>query len=129
MTAADRPPVTDNARAEAERRWGDRRTSDRLPSDWLDEGMASGFVLGAQWAAGRAETTTACTCDAAPAEIGGASHRPGCGEAEMTTANAEDAYRVAYDTMRHHPGIWYDSLRAAVEALATAGLLRGGTDE
>ena len=23
--------------------------------DWLDEGMASGFVLGAQWAADRAE--------------------------------------------------------------------------
>ena len=41
--------------AEAARRWGDRRTSDRLPMDWLDEGMASGFVLGAQWAAGRAE--------------------------------------------------------------------------
>ena len=52
---ADRPTVTDDARAEAARRWGDRRTSDRLPMDWLDEGMASGFVLGAQWAADRAE--------------------------------------------------------------------------
>jgi len=60
---ADRPSVTDDARAEAERRWGDRRTSDRLPSDWLDEGMASGFVLGAQWAAGRAETTTWVAAD------------------------------------------------------------------
>ena len=40
--------ITDDARAEAERRW-------------LDEGMASGFVLGTQWAAGRAETTTATT--------------------------------------------------------------------
>lgn len=50
MTPADRPSVTDAARTEAERRWGDRRTSDRLPIDWLDEGMASGFVLGAQWA-------------------------------------------------------------------------------
>ena len=47
--------ITDDARAEAARRWGDRRTSDRLPVDWLDEGMASGFVLGAQWAAARAE--------------------------------------------------------------------------
>ena len=28
--------------------------ADRLPMDWLDEGMASGFVLGAQWAADRA---------------------------------------------------------------------------
>ena len=55
---ADRPTVTDDARAEAARRWGDRRTSDRLPMDWLDEGMASGFVLGAQWAAARTETTT-----------------------------------------------------------------------
>ena len=58
MTPAVRPSVTDDARAEAARRWGDRRTSDRLPTDWLDEGMASGFVLGAQWAAARAETTT-----------------------------------------------------------------------
>ena len=58
MSAADRPSVTDDARAEAARRWGDRRTSDRLPMDWLDEGMASGFVLGAQWAVARAETTT-----------------------------------------------------------------------
>ena len=55
----DRPSVTDDARAEAAQRWGDRRTSDRLPMDWLNEGMASGFVLGAQWAADRAETTTA----------------------------------------------------------------------
>ena len=61
MTPAVRPSVTDDARAEADRRWGDRRTSDRLPMDWLDEGMASGFVLGAQWAAGRAETTTEAT--------------------------------------------------------------------
>lgn len=59
--------VTDDARAEAARRWGDRRTSDRLPMDWLDEGMASGFVLGAQWAAARAETTTATDEDAADA--------------------------------------------------------------
>lgn len=61
MTPAVRPSVTDDARAEAARRWGDRRTSDRLPVDWLDEGMASGFVLGAQWAAARAETTTEAT--------------------------------------------------------------------
>ena len=37
------------ARAEAERRWSPRE-SDRLPMDWLDEGMGSGFVLGALWA-------------------------------------------------------------------------------
>ena len=54
MTPADRPSVTDDARAEAARRWGDRYTSDRLPMAWHDKGMASGFVLGAQWAADRA---------------------------------------------------------------------------
>ena len=42
-------PFTKAARAEAERRWSPRE-SDRLPMDWLDEGMGSGFVLGALWA-------------------------------------------------------------------------------
>ncbi len=45
--------VLEEARVEAARRWGGRRMSDRLPIDWLDEGMASGFVLGAQWAGAR----------------------------------------------------------------------------
>lgn len=47
--------ITDRARAEAEKRWHPRK-SDRLPIDWLDEGMASGFVLGAQWAASQEPT-------------------------------------------------------------------------
>lgn len=41
--------VIERARAEASKRWQSRE-SDRLPIDWLNEGMASGFVLGAQWA-------------------------------------------------------------------------------
>src|SRR5690625_5186065 len=122
MTAADRPSVTDDARAEADRRWGDRRTSDRLPSDWLDEGMASGFVLGAQWAAGRAETTTsvihlsnpddgASFCDQPVTIITEAGDtRPMCQtchrgamkhahrRAETTTATTEDAARVLYES-------------------------------
>ena len=41
------------AREEAESRWpkGARNVSDPLPTDWLNEGMASGFTLGAMWAA------------------------------------------------------------------------------
>lgn len=44
----------DAARAEAERRWGSRPlkpNSEMTAPDWLDEGMSSGFVLGAQWQA------------------------------------------------------------------------------
>jgi len=41
----------DVAQAEAERRWP-RATGELLtPRSWLDEGMASGFVIGAAWAA------------------------------------------------------------------------------
>lgn len=44
----------DEARVEAERRWPQPfRRSDRLPIDWLNEGMSSGFVLGAQWQSAR----------------------------------------------------------------------------
>ena len=64
---ADRQTIADDARAEAARRWGGRRTSDRLPVDWLDEGMASGFVLGAQWAADRAALEAAAPLIAAKA--------------------------------------------------------------
>ena len=73
----DRPSVTDDARAEAARRWGDRRTSDRLPVDWLDEGMASGFVLGAQWAAARAETTAETTTERIARQIAATSAMTG----------------------------------------------------
>ncbi|WP_440221191.1 hypothetical protein [Dietzia sp. MNB45] len=49
----------DTARAEAGRRWGWPSTvkpnSEMSPSDWLDEGMASGFVIGALWAVDSAE--------------------------------------------------------------------------
>ena len=37
------------ARAEAEKRWPPKPRW-ITPTDWLNEGMASGFVLGAQWA-------------------------------------------------------------------------------
>src|SRR5690625_1049701 len=93
---------TDNARAEAERHYPALNADDEAltyPRSAVREHARGGFVKGyeAGWAAalaaGRAETTT------------------------------EDVYRLAYDVMRHHPGVWYDSLRAAVEALADAGLL------
>lgn len=49
----------DTARAEAGRRWGwpstVKHNSEMSPSDWLDEGMASGFVVGALWAVDPAE--------------------------------------------------------------------------
>ena len=59
MTAADRPSVTDNARADAERRYVDSGLLYR-------ETFVAGYEAG--WAAGRAETTTAdvraeCGCD------------------------------------------------------------------
>ena len=51
--------VIPRARAEAGRRWGWPSTvkpnSEMSPSDWLDEGMASGFVVGALWAVDPAE--------------------------------------------------------------------------
>ena len=42
------------ARAEAERRWPRVARRNKTADEWLDEGMASGFVLGAQWSAARA---------------------------------------------------------------------------
>ena len=69
MTAADRPSVTDNARAEAEKRWprlyGPEETL-TYPREAVREHTRGGFVAGykAGWAAGRAETTTATTEDA-----------------------------------------------------------------
>src|SRR5690625_3978622 len=111
-----RPSVTDNARAEAERRY---------PSDVADRGLTyptgavrehsqAAFVAGAEWAAGRAETTTVCVhcgqfidpegfaedgssnCAASqegPADdLGNVPHEP----AETTTATVEDmATRLA----------------------------------
>ena len=43
------------AKMEAARRWPSRNIRDPLPSDWLNEGMASGFVLGTQWALAQVE--------------------------------------------------------------------------
>lgn len=43
------------AKDEAARRWPSKNIRDPLPSDWLNEGMASGFVLGAQWALAQVE--------------------------------------------------------------------------
>ena len=67
--------LTERARVEAERRWPreGRPTTNAgnplTPKGWLDEGMASGFVVGAAWAAeqGASETvTTAAELDALP---------------------------------------------------------------
>jgi len=62
VTAADRPSVTDNARAEAERRWPHGEYRDPLMRGAMREKQRA-FVAGAEWAAGRAETTTAHECD------------------------------------------------------------------
>lgn len=109
--AAARPSVTDNARAEAMRRY---------PSDIADRGLTyptgavrehsrAAFIAGAEWAAGRAETTTA------------------------TTDIAEDAVLVIHQALQ---GRWMSVLRVLQEdddypamlhhiakALADAGLL------
>ena len=43
------------AKDEAARRWPSKNIRDPLPADWLNEGMASGFVLGTQWALAQVE--------------------------------------------------------------------------
>lgn len=101
MTASDRPSVTDNARAEAQRRWpGALGGKDAVPR--------RAFIAGAEWAAGRAETTTktppaeagATADDAvedAPGEQGGSSVPP-CspgGRAETTAEDYPDAEGLA----------------------------------
>lgn len=48
MTTDD---LTERARAEAERRWPQHASELRTSTQWLNEGMASGFVLGALWRA------------------------------------------------------------------------------
>ena len=53
VTTADRPSVTAAARAEADRRYIE---SPLAPEN---EALADAFIEGAEWAAGRAETTTA----------------------------------------------------------------------
>lgn len=57
MTDTD---FTAAARAEAEKRWPrtGKPNAEMHPADWLDEGMASGFVLGAQWSAAQEPTDT-----------------------------------------------------------------------
>lgn len=62
MTAADRPSVTDNARDEAAAAL--RSTVDLDPRSDFDRGYAHGWHAAAEWAADRAETTTATTEDA-----------------------------------------------------------------
>lgn len=47
---------TQAARAEAERRWPRVARRNKTAEEWLDEGMASGFVLGAQWSAAQEPT-------------------------------------------------------------------------
>lgn len=50
---ADEIGGIDVAREVAESRWPTPNMGDPLPGDWHDIGMASGFVLGAQWARAR----------------------------------------------------------------------------
>ena len=70
VTAADRPSVTDNARAEAERRYPN------IQPRALAEAYHEVFVAGAEWAAGRADTEGNPRCWAA-------------GRAETTTATVD----------------------------------------
>ena len=51
------------AKMEAARRWPSRNIRDPLSSDWLNEGMASGFVLGTQWALAQVEARVKPTRD------------------------------------------------------------------
>ena len=62
MTAADRPTVTDDARAEAMSRYSFGTYHGQMVQ-WHDAKKLAvdAFIAGAEWAAGRAETTTATT--------------------------------------------------------------------
>lgn len=59
MNAQQREQWLTAARAEAARRWGwpartkIGRGEEMMPTDWLKEGKASGFVAGAMWAIDR----------------------------------------------------------------------------
>src|SRR5690625_387897 len=61
---ADRPSVTDDARAESERRYNSAALHSDLtyPAHALESHRRGAFVAGAEWAAGRAETTTEPCC-------------------------------------------------------------------
>src|SRR5690625_3235425 len=131
-----RPSVTDDARAEAERRY---------PSDVADRGLTyptgavrehsqAAFVAGAEWAAGRAETPAGLTVseDGSVLNWQGVNYVPQ--RAETTTATPEDAARVLYESgtgFKLTEGKPWEELaessrnsqRRLAQALADAGLL------
>ena len=136
---ADRPSVTDQALAEAERRWPHGEYHDPLMRGAMREKQRA-FVAGAEWAAGRAETTTAHECDSGDFDRTicdcGAMHSycTSCGTRQddcphgTTTATVEDAARAIHD--RHctsddhgpHCMFWGEDYESA-EALHARGLL------
>ena len=150
MTAADRPSVTDDARAEAERHYPALNADDEAltyPRSAVREHARGGFVKGyeAGWAAGRAEATTEAT-ERIARQIAATTAMTGLNareyvnaaraiqRAETTTATTEDAARVLYESgtgfklTKGKP--WEelsessrDSQRRLAQALADAGLL------
>src|SRR5690625_2884670 len=111
-----RDHAQDDARAEAQRRWPSYPT---VGFSGADDRQAA-FVAGAEWAAGRAETTTATTEQAA---------RVLRSHTDMTDRSANDGCECG-DLGPHHAH--------QAEVLAAAGLLarptparqvEGGTDE
>ena len=65
---------TDAARAEAERRYNRIVRRNKTADEWLDEGRASGFTSGAEWARTHlaAQEPTAAEVDAAAQELASA---------------------------------------------------------
>src|SRR5690625_1295668 len=103
MTAADRPTVTDNARAEAERHYPAPNADDETltyPRSAVREHARGGFVKGyeAGWAAGRAEATTEAT-DRTARQIAATTAMPGLNAREYV--NAARAIQRAETTTAH----------------------------
>lgn len=102
--------LTDAARAEADRRWGYgslKPNSEMEASDWLDEGMSSGFVLGAQWQAEQ-EPTEAQVREA------------GIGIASVVHHEDPDLIRITFDVL-DRDGYYSAQARAALRAAYATG--------
>src|SRR5699024_5208542 len=114
--------------------------------DWLDEGMGSGFVLGALWArthlaqqaTARARKTKACpTCHGdvhvdLAGDIWTTSNAPTDAEVEAAArglhAALEAVHGTAWDDLgKAHRNRWYDLARAALTAASAAR--RGESDD
>ena len=111
MTAADRPPVTDNARAEAVRII-DSSVPDDVPGYRIRyaEKAADALIERGLLAAGRAETTTedeACGDYPAPCNCDDPETHDGALRTETTTATTEDALadlaHLILDTLHFEP--------------------------